>query len=129
MCLPNSWGPWSFLVPDSCPSLLSRATDPLPGVIGGSVVCLASRRGSAERLAECCGALVGSSGVCSGFCAGAVGSARGSVRGTVQVCRVLVGSAGFCAGYWGSLQGSVWGTGGVCGDLCSSVLGAGGESV
>lgn len=117
MCLPNSGSPWSFLVPDSCPSLLSWATGPLPGVICGSVVCHPVRRGSAEWLAGCVRG-AGSSGslfrdLC-GCCGVWMGTGAG-LPGGGKVCRGLCPvpagsarvSAGICAGHWQGLRGSV----------------------
>lgn len=124
MCLPNSGSPWSFLVPDSCPSLLSRATGPLPGVICGSVVCHPVRRGSAERLAGCvrgaagCVRGAGSSGSlfrdlcgCCGVCMGTGAGLPGGGKVCRGLCPVPAGSArvsaGICAGHWQGLRGSV----------------------
>ena len=144
VCLSNSRSPRSFLVPNRCPSQLSRPTDP-------SLVSSVGRRCAAQRCGVCgaaCRELRGLSRVCPGLCTGQCWAPAGSVqvcagtcvgqglRGSVQVSagcrRGLPGVSPGCRwGLRGSVQGPVWGR--VCRfcagrrrGLWGSVWGAGG---
>lgn len=144
VCLSNSRSPRSFLVPNRCPSQLSRPIDP-------SLVSSVGRRCAAQPCGVCgaaCRELRVLSRVCPGLCTGRCWAPAGSVqicagtcvgqglRGSVQVSagcrRGLPGvSAGCRWGLRGSVRGPVWGR--VCRfragrrwGLCGSVWGAGG---